>query len=157
MAGATAMANMLRRNSSLTDINLGGNPLDKRGAAVQCYGALAISLALRTNTTLQALRMPSSGIEEAGATYMAHMLVINSTLHSLDLEGVLPSTISARQPPVPAVRRDDPNLDSLIFEEIAFMPQWPLKVLKEARDRYAKCYCRQQMLIGASEGAGHKH
>ncbi len=118
MAGATAMANMLRRNHSLTDLNLGGNPSDKRGAAVQCYGALAIALALRTNTTLRALRMPASGIEEAGATYMAHMLVINTSLLALDLEGVLPDTIRSRQPPLPAVRKDDPNLDTLIFEEI---------------------------------------
>ena len=118
MCGATALAKMLRVNKTLTDLNIGGNPHDKRDAAVQCYGALAISLALRANTTLKALHMPSSGIEEAGATYMAHMLAVNTTLLTLDLDGVIPSVIEDRQPPKPAVRKDDPNLDSLIFEEI---------------------------------------
>jgi hypothetical protein len=51
------MANMLRTNTTLVDLNVSGNPTDKRGSAIQCYGALAIALSLRENKSLQALRL----------------------------------------------------------------------------------------------------
>ena len=118
MAGATAMANMLRLNTTLLDLNMSGNPTDQEGSAIQCYGALAIALSLRENSTLKALRLAASGIESVGATYIAHALVVNTTLETLDLEGVRSHEILARRPILPPIRKEDPNVDPLYFEEL---------------------------------------
>jgi hypothetical protein len=118
MAGATAIAKMLRTNTTLINLNMSGNPTDKQGSAIQCFGALAIALSLRENCTLQSLSLASSGVEAAGATYIAYALVVNTTLLSLDLEGVRPHEIRARQPMKPPIRKNDQNVDPLYFEEL---------------------------------------
>jgi hypothetical protein len=145
------MANMLRTNTTLVDLNLSGNPTDKDGSAIQCFGALAIALALRENNSLRALRLAASGIESVGATYIAHALVVNTTLQALDLEGVRAHEIVARQPMVPPIRKEDTNVDPLYFEELVMSVGMRKKdelELRNAMDRQSTLKSALQRIAG---------
>jgi Ran GTPase-activating protein (RanGAP) involved in mRNA processing and transport len=160
MAGATAVAKMLQTNTTLIHLNMSGNPTDKRGSAIQCFGALAIALALRENCTLQSLSLAASGIESAGATYIAHALVVNTTLLTLDLEGVRPHEIRARQPMKPPIRKDDQNVDPLYFEELdlnAIVSKKEEVALRLAMARQIKLKEELQHIAGAPGFDGRIH
>ena len=79
--GATAIANALKVNSSLTSLNLTGN--NYIGGAT---GATAIADALKVNSSLTGLSLNSTFIGDTGAIAIADALKVNSSLTGLSLE-----------------------------------------------------------------------
>ncbi|KAJ3334603.1 hypothetical protein HDU93_007652, partial [Gonapodya sp. JEL0774] len=77
-AGARAVADALKTNSTLTLLNLDWNEIGEAGAR-------AVANALKTNTTLTSLDLRHNEIGEAGARAVADALKTNTTLTSLDL------------------------------------------------------------------------
>ena len=77
-AGAKALAEALKTNTSVTLIDLGEN---KIGAA----GAKALAQALKTNTSVTKIYLGKNEIGDAGAQVLAEALKINTTLKTIDL------------------------------------------------------------------------
>uniref|UniRef100_A0A7S3LPK0 non-specific serine/threonine protein kinase n=1 Tax=Aplanochytrium stocchinoi TaxID=215587 RepID=A0A7S3LPK0_9STRA len=75
---AESIAEMLRNNTTLTEIGLSYNLLG-------CNGVTRISRALHTNSTLRYLHLEDNSIEDDGADALAEMLRVNNTLTHLML------------------------------------------------------------------------
>ena len=105
-AGAVALAQALRHNSTLMELNLSNKGISDAGAVVLAQalhhnstlqslylsnnsisdaGAVALAQALRHNSTLMELNLSNKGISDAGAVVLAQALHHNSTLQSLYL------------------------------------------------------------------------
>lgn len=104
--GATAVANTIRKKTSLTSLGLSLNQITDAGVSAVAdalktnkilktldlsinqigdAGATALSDALKTNTTLRELSLRNNQITDAGATALADSLKINTSLTKLDL------------------------------------------------------------------------
>jgi hypothetical protein len=68
-------AETLRRNTTVTSLNLGGNGL----------GGRALAEALRFNTTLASLDLRENGLGEGGGRVLVEALRLNTTVKSLNL------------------------------------------------------------------------
>jgi Ran GTPase-activating protein (RanGAP) involved in mRNA processing and transport len=79
-AGATALADAMRLNSTIMALDIGRNEI---GA----IGARSIASALRTNTTLTDLDLRFNTIENRGAENIASALRTNESLRTLRLTG----------------------------------------------------------------------
>ena len=77
-AGATALAEMLKENTTLQQLNISGNSIGQGGAT-------ALAEMLKENTTLQQLNISGNSIGQGGATALAEMLKENTTLQQLDV------------------------------------------------------------------------
>jgi hypothetical protein len=77
-AGAVALADALRTNTSLTELYLCYNRIGD-------IGARALAIALRTNTSLTALYLGANQIGAAGTTALAEALKVNTRLTTLNL------------------------------------------------------------------------
>ncbi|KAL9965559.1 hypothetical protein ACROYT_G029373 [Oculina patagonica] len=78
--GATALAEALQRNTSLTVLDLSGNNIGD-------HGATALAEALQRNTSLTVLYLLMNKIGDHGATGLAEALQRNTSLTVLDLSG----------------------------------------------------------------------
>ena len=76
--GAAAISQMLRANSSLTDMDLSMNSIGDSGAS-------SISQALTGNSSLAVLYLSINSIGDAGASCISQALTINTSLAYLDL------------------------------------------------------------------------
>jgi len=104
--GAIRLAEALKHNTSLTELDLVDNRVGKNGAAklaealrhnttlttlllrnneLQDSGAIKLAKALRSNTTLTLLNLSNNCIRDAGATQLAALLKCNRTITELDL------------------------------------------------------------------------
>ena len=107
-AGAEYIFDALKKNTSLTSLDLGGNNIGAAGAKYIFYalkentslttlylrdnnigaaGAKYIADALKENTSLTTLYLSSNNIGDAGAKYIADALKENTSLTTLDLFG----------------------------------------------------------------------
>ena len=78
-AGATALAEALKTNTTLTMLDLTEN------FEISDLGATALAEAIQTNSTLAGLNLSKNEIEDAGATALAKALQKNSNLRVLNL------------------------------------------------------------------------
>ena len=76
--GATALAEMLKKNRTLQQLNVSHNSI---GAG----GTTALAEMLKVNRTLQQLYVSHNSIRDGGATALAEMLKENRTLQQLDI------------------------------------------------------------------------
>ena len=76
--GATALAEMLKENRTLQQLDVGGNSIGQGGAT-------ALAEMLKENTTLQQLNIGFNSIGQGGATALAEMLKENRTLQQLNI------------------------------------------------------------------------
>ena len=79
--GAQAIADVLRVNTTLTNLNLGSNSLGEDGGQ-------AIAAVLRVNTTLTEFDLSGNGVGEGAGQAIADVLRVNTTLTELDLRGI---------------------------------------------------------------------
>lgn len=103
-AGAVALADALKTNTSVTLLDLSYNSITAEGAKALAdalidnktlhtlkfaccnigeAGAMALANALKRNNSLASLDLTSCNISEAGATALANALIVNSSLTSL--------------------------------------------------------------------------
>ena len=80
--GATALAEALKVNTTLTTLNISYNNIDDEGAT-----ALAAALGKDGNKTLTTLNITYNNIGDEGATALAEALKENKTLTTLDISG----------------------------------------------------------------------
>jgi len=78
---ATAVAEILKSNTSVTKVNLNGNK------EIGDEGAKALAEALKVNTTLKELYLYGCGIGDGGAAALAEALRSNTSLTELGLSG----------------------------------------------------------------------
>ena len=78
--GATALAEMLKENRTLQQLDVSGNSIGQGGAT-------ALAEMLKENRTLQQLDVSGNSIGQGGATALAEMLKENGTLQQLDVSG----------------------------------------------------------------------
>jgi len=78
VAHVDALANSLKWNKTVTDLNLSGNNIDDAGAA-------ALADVLRCNTILTKLNLSGNNISETGAKVLSDALKCNSTMTELNL------------------------------------------------------------------------
>ena len=76
--GATALAEMLKENTTLQQLEVSGNSIGQGGAT-------ALAEMLKENTTLQQLNVSINSIGQGGATALAEMLKENTTLQQLNV------------------------------------------------------------------------
>jgi len=76
--GATKLAEALRQNTTLVSLLLRNNNVEDKGA-------MKLAEALKFNTTLVELNLDNNGVNDGGATKLAETLQCNSTLTKLDL------------------------------------------------------------------------
>ena len=76
--GATALAEMLKENKTLQQLDVSDNSIGDGGAT-------ALAEMLKENKTLQQLGVSSNSIGDGGATALAEMLKENKTLQQLDV------------------------------------------------------------------------
>ncbi|CAH3150376.1 unnamed protein product, partial [Pocillopora meandrina] len=104
-AGATCIAEAMKVNKTLTNLNLSGNDagaiciaealkVDKTltnlylsGNGISAAGATCIAEAMKVNKTLTNLNLSGNGISDAGATCIAEAMKVNKTLTNLNLSG----------------------------------------------------------------------
>ena len=75
---AAALAEVLKFNSTVTELDLSRNDISDAGAA-------ALAEAIKTNSTVKVLNLSKIGIGEAGAAALAEAIKTNSTVTELDL------------------------------------------------------------------------
>jgi Ran GTPase-activating protein (RanGAP) involved in mRNA processing and transport len=77
-AGAEALGDMLRVNTTLTYLDISWNKIDDEGIR-------AIAYALSDNNTLTYINITSNKITDSGAQVMIHLLKSNNTLLNLQI------------------------------------------------------------------------
>jgi len=75
---AQALAESLKRNTTLTQLNLEGNKIGEEGAR-------ALAESLKPNTALTKLNLGHNGIGDKGTCALAESLKQNTTLHTVNL------------------------------------------------------------------------
>ncbi|KAE9454060.1 hypothetical protein C3L33_14042, partial [Rhododendron williamsianum] len=88
--GAEKIAEALKQNQSLANLDLGGNNIHAKGAsAIAQIGAMGVEFiadALKYNSTISTLDLRANGLGDEGAICLAQSLkVVNGALTSLDL------------------------------------------------------------------------
>jgi Ran GTPase-activating protein (RanGAP) involved in mRNA processing and transport len=78
--GASALADALKMNSSVTNINLDDNAIGDEGASV-------LADALKVNTSVTDISLRSNKFGAKGATAIADALKVNTSLTRIDLSG----------------------------------------------------------------------
>ncbi len=83
------MAHALSRNRGLAQLDLSGNPICTQPTDTQpsLIGLRALARALRRNCAIEKLDLSFCGIDERGATMLAHALVHNKSLEQINLGG----------------------------------------------------------------------
>ena len=81
-SGAKLLGEALKVNTSLTDLNLSAS---KTKTPIRALGVKAITDALLTNTTLKTLELRNNAIGDSGASYIGNLIKVNKVLTSLDL------------------------------------------------------------------------
>ena len=78
--GAVALANMLKKNTTLTALELNNNSIDYEGTC-------AIAMALAENSTLEMLSMSGNYVGGLGASALANGMISNEGIKGLMLNG----------------------------------------------------------------------
>ena len=113
-AGATALAEALKSNSTLKALRLDSNDIGYEGAMAM---AMAMAEALKTNSTLKEIRLDFNNIGDEGAAALAETLKRNSTLHRLCLTN---NNIGDEGAIALAERGTEERFDTASIMEIAF-------------------------------------
>ncbi len=82
-----ALADTLRSNTTLRELNLWYNEIRDGGAQAL---AAALAAALIRNTTLTSLELQCNEVGPAGRQALAEAMLLNTTLRELDIIGILP-------------------------------------------------------------------
>ena len=112
--GVIALAELLKSNTTITDLNLNENNLKD-------VGAKAIAEALKVNTTLKVLDLSLNYIGDEGAQALAEAIDANSTLEQLSISGNdikdadLRRKLRARRPaaPIASFHAPGPSIDGM--------------------------------------------
>ena len=108
-AGATALAEVLRTNTTLNSLDLCRNP------GIGNPGVMSLCEALKVNTTLSSLNLSGTGISDAGVLSLVEVLKTNtSSLTSLSLSEIKISHHSVKS--IAEVLRVNSTLKELKFE-----------------------------------------
>ena len=91
--GANLFAEALKRNATLTTLNIGQNKISSQGVRL-------LAKVLKTNRTLTTLVLVNNHIGDKGANHLAEVLQVNTTLTSVELgehSGITPVGLKALQ------------------------------------------------------------